>query len=483
MLEGLEITELSFSEVRRESTKLRLDSGYFAKPMLEAEALIRNYPSGYDELGSLFSRFVKGIFDINANSYAEAGVPFLRILNLRNGFIDESNLALIPELIHREEIKTELKRGDIVLSKTAYPAASLVTLDRCNTSQDTIATTLSGYGRSAYTPEAVVAYLNSVIGQRLLSRHFQGNVQLHLSLDDGRKVPIPKFCLKLQEAITATFRKADLAGNAAIHSTRQAETTLLHALGLNNWQTAEPLAYTRSSRDAFAAGRLDAEYFTPRISALRTLLGRDGLCLADVASMRHERFKAEGTGNFDYIEIGGVQADGTAIAETTLLSDAPSRATQHVREGDVVTSTVRPIRRLSALISKEQDGAVCSSGFVVLEPYAIAPETLLTYLRLSPICELMDLHTSASLYPAISEKDLVALPVPSIDANIQASVKSYVRSAQQTRHRAAQFIEAAKRAVEIAIEQDEAAGLAYLAAQNALSPGAQPSPATAGYLQ
>lgn len=40
-----------------------------------------------------------------------------------------------------------------------------------------------------------------------------------------------------------------------------------------------------------------------------------------------------------------------------------------------------------------------------------------------------------------------------------------------------------KRAVEIAIEQDEVAGLAYLAAQNALSPGAHSSASTAGYLQ
>ncbi len=56
-----------------------------------------------------------------------------------------------------------------------------------------------------------------------------------------------------------------------------------------------------------------------------------------------------------------------------------------------------PIRRLSAIISPEQNGHVCSSGFVVLNPKRIAPEVLLTYLRLTIICELMDLHTSASL--------------------------------------------------------------------------------------
>ena len=465
-MEGLEITELNLSEVRRENLKLRLDSGYFAKPMLEAEALIRKLPSGYDELGPLFSRFVKGVFDINAESYCDSGVPFLRILNLRKGVIDDSNLALIPEGVHKNEIKTELRRGDIVFSKTAYPAVSLVTLDRCNTSQDTIATSLSEYGKSNYTPETIVAYLNSAIGQRLLWRQYQGNVQLHLSLDDGRKVPIPKLGAELQSAITQAFTKSQSARNASEQSRENAEQTLVRALGLGNWQSQEPLSYVRNSLDAFTTGRLDAEYFAPRVSELLKRLGRDNLCIADLAPPRRQRFKPARDGQFDYIEIGGLRTDGTAEAEQILQSEAPSRATQIVASGDVITSTVRPVRRLSALIAPEQNGFVCSSGFVVLQPEKIAPEVLLTYLRLKPVCELMDLHTSASLYPAISEQDLLALPVPRIDQNTQKTVSAAVQAAQQSRQRATQLLDAAKRAVEIAIEDSEAAGLAYLEANN-----------------
>ncbi|KZC17226.1 hypothetical protein RHOFW104R8_12250 [Rhodanobacter sp. FW104-R8] len=137
-----------------------------------------------------------------------------------------------------------------------------------------------------------------------------------------------------------------------------------------------------------------------------------------MAPARHERFVASAIGTFDYIEIGNLRADGTAMAVQTEQSDAPSRATWHVHAGDVVTSMVRPIRRLSALIAPEQDGSVCSSGFVVLEPETVAPEVLLAYLRLLPVCELMDLHTSASLYPAIAEADLLALPFPRIEASV-----------------------------------------------------------------
>mgnify|MGYP000966820483 FL=1 len=144
------------------------------------------------------------------------------------------------------------------------------------------------------------------------------------------------------------------------------------------------------------------------------------------------------------------------------MAEAPSRATQHVRAGDVITSTVRPIRRLSALVASEQNGAVCSSGFVVLQPRSISGEVLLTYLRLPLVCELMDLHTSATMYPAISESDLLALPIPAIDSSVQTQVQYAVRRSTEARQRATRLLVAAKRAVEIAIEESESAAMRHL---------------------
>ena len=267
---------------------------------------------------------------------------------------------------------------------------------------------------------------------------------------------------ELQCRVACTFDASRVAGNEASAQLLKAEATLTNVLGLDTWNPPEALSYVRSSSEAFAAGRLDSQYFAPRVTELMKRLGRDGLRLRDVAPARHERFTPEETGQFDYIEIGGLGADGTATAETLEQLEAPSRATQYVRAGDVITSTVRPIRRLSALIAQEQDGNVCSSGFVVLKPQKISSEVLLTYLRLPLVCELMDLHTSASLYPAISEKDLLALPIPRIAESTQEAIKAAVLASRQAKQRATQLLDAAKRAVEIAIEESEDAALAHL---------------------
>ena len=72
-----------------------------------------------------------------------------------------------------------------------------------------------------------------------------------------------------------------------------AEKTLLHALGLEDWQPPEPLTYTRSAAEAFAAARFDAEYFAPRVEQLLDRLKADGLTIADVSPARHEIFNPQ----------------------------------------------------------------------------------------------------------------------------------------------------------------------------------------------
>jgi hypothetical protein len=455
LLGRLDANEIRLSDLRKDNKKLRLDSAFFSKQALQDDARVKSYPGGFDELGALCSRFVKGIFDINANSYVDDGVPFVRILNLKNGVIDESNLARIPECVHAKESKTALNRGDIVLSKTAIAAASLVTLECCNVSQDTIAVTLSEYGRSNYKPEAIVAFLNTAVGLDLLMRQFQGNVQLHLGLDDGRKVPVPRMGFELQEEIATTFQAAEGQRQNSLVAMKRAEAILGEALGLGAWKAPDELSYESTRTDVLSAGRFDAQFFAPRNLSLLALLGKDGQCISDVAQVRREKFKPEDAGDFNYLEIGGVRPDGSIGAFEVPHAEAPSRAAQRVRADDVITSTVRPIRRLSALIQKDQDGFVCSSGFVVLDPTHVAPAALLVYLRLPLVCELMDLFSSASMYPAISERDLLRMPIPVIDEKVQKRITAEVEAARLAKLYGTTLVNAASDAVAQAMEHGE----------------------------
>lgn len=461
-MEGLEISILPVSAVREENSKIRIDSGFFTKTALQAESLVEALAT--EPLGDLAATFRKGIFDIKADTYVEAGdgVPFIRISDIKTGMIQKHSTAWIDRATHEQEAKTALRFGDLVLSKTAYPAAAIVTLPECNVSQDTIAVRLSADGRRHYRSGYIAAFLNSKHGIALMSRRFQGNVQQHLSLEDGKALRIPRLGRELQEKVHALVLRVDRQQVDVSQAMAAAEERCLEAIGLEGWTPPEPLAYTARAVDVFASARIDARFFAPRIRELRDLLSVDGRTVSDAADLRREKFRPDTCAAFDYIEISDIDGSGAATSTRLASEDAPSRATWHVRAGDVITSTVRPIRRLSAQIAAEQDGFVCSSGFVVLNPRDIAPEVLLTYLRLPVICELLDLYASASMYPAITDADILDLPLPHIPDTVSAQVTQSVLAAKAARADAASMWSAAKRALEMAIEDGESAALAYL---------------------
>ena len=191
-------------------------------------------------------------------------------------------------------------------------------------------------------------------------------------------------------------------------------------------------------------------------------MGRQGKTLRDVARLCEDVFMPQPAQPFHYIEIGDLAANGAVTCHVVPGEEAPSHATWIVQPGDVITFTVRPIRCLTGLIEPEQAGNICSSGFAVLTLKGIPGELLFAYLRLPVICELMDLHTTASMYSAFSTTDLMRLPflLPG-DATIK-KVKSQITAARAARCEAHTLLEIAKQAVEVAIEESETAGMAML---------------------
>lgn len=212
-------------------------------------------------------------------------------------------------------------------------------------------------------------------------------------------------------------------------------------------KSPEPLTYVRPASEVMSAARFDVEFFTPRTPRRLAKLSSGEPSIRDVATPRHENFTgAGGPGEFNYIEIGAWRGDGTVGGERLPCAEAPSPATWIVRAGDVVTFTVRPNRRLSALITPTQDGFVASSGFVVLQPKTVSAAVQLTHLRLPPVREIMACTPARASTPRSPKRTW-----------------SSSHSRSSTPGPAARALLArAQRAVELAIGQGEAPALALL---------------------
>ncbi|ELU4450641.1 restriction endonuclease subunit S [Salmonella enterica] len=85
---------------------------------------------------------------------------------------------------------------------------------------------------------------------------------------------------------------------------------------------------------------------------------------------------------------------------------APSRARQLVFADDIIISTVRPNLNTVAIVPKELDGAIASTGFCVLRPNKKMVDTkyLFHYIKSDDfVNKLVKLATGAN-YPAVSDK-------------------------------------------------------------------------------
>ncbi|MCU7085538.1 restriction endonuclease subunit S [Salmonella enterica] len=115
-------------------------------------------------------------------------------------------------------------------------------------------------------------------------------------------------------------------------------------------------------------------------------------------------------GSWKYIDIASVDRFQKKIVldSVSLITtgSAPSRARQVVFADDIIISTVRPNLNTVAIVPKELDGAIASTGFCVLRPNKEKVDTkyLFHYIKSDDfVNKLVKLATGAN-YPAVSDK-------------------------------------------------------------------------------
>jgi type I restriction enzyme S subunit len=116
---------------------------------------------------------------------------------------------------------------------------------------------------------------------------------------------------------------------------------------------------------------------------------------------------------FTYIEIAGVKDFRIAEVKRLRGAEAPSRARQVVRTGDVLYSMTRPNLRNIAMVPEEYDGAICTTGFAVLRPKNPDDSAFIfEIVKGDHFTETMSrLAEAKSLYPAVDEGQVRQLRV------------------------------------------------------------------------
>lgn len=157
---------------------------------------------------------------------------------------------------------------------------------------------------------------------------------------------------------------------------------------------------------------------------------------------------------FVYIDIASVSQERKQVNGVSRLlgSDAPSRARQLVRAGDVVVSTVRPNLNAVAYIPEQLDGATASTGFSVLrtDPNQLDPRYLYHWVRSQEFVSNMVKQATGQSYPAVSDKIVKhsEIPLPPLDEQKRiAEILDQADALRRLRQRAVSTLEKVKTAV------------------------------------
>jgi type I restriction enzyme S subunit len=137
--------------------------------------------------------------------------------------------------------------------------------------------------------------------------------------------------------------------------------------------------------------------------------------LGEVTLERVEQ-REPGASAVPYIDIGSIDRDLKRVGPTAKVdgTNAPTRARQWVKPGDVLVSLTRPNLNAVALVPPELDGAVASTGFAVLRTQGVLPGWVFNRVRsqafVSDVCE----DVQGVVYPAIRPADVRQhdLPIP-----------------------------------------------------------------------
>lgn len=188
-------------------------------------------------------------------------------------------------------------------------------------------------------------------------------------------------------------------------------------------------------------GRIDPFYYSPEFRELEDNLSNlEHAQLGKIVEFSSETWDQKDFfgKEFPYIEISEIDIETGEIQNIVHYdkNKAPSRAKMIVRKDDIIISTTRPHRGAIALIDKEKDGFIASTGFAILRKIKlenVKKEYLFFFLRTQLSLKQMLQRSSGGNYPAITPEELRKLIIPIPPLETQKLIVQVMNSAYKSK--------------------------------------------------
>ncbi len=460
--------------------EFRIDSEYYSPDnLIRADVVER---SKYELLGDICT-IIAGPFGstVTTEKYdPESGCRYIRGKDIQSFFVKQSDSVFIDKHLFDELSQFHLKPNDILLTVVGmkFGKSAIVYDEDCPAIFSCKSTLLRDPKVNVYY---LVAYLSSDIGYGLVRRGQRGAAQPGINLFDIKNVPVPILSKDFQSEIASLVCRAKLCIVNSSDVYQKTQELLLSELGLSNWQPKHQLSFVKNYSDTEQVGRIDAEYFQPKydeiVKAIKSYPGGwatlENLC--------------ELVGHPSNPPYADTQDEKKTFIVTQKHLGDYSLNDEFWKDDDALYTTDEFIKNNSQYKLREEDillysvGAYIGKANIYKGTIKATIGSFLTMLRvkkdlLNPYYLMVFLNTDIGgmiskqhqrgmaqqyLYPY----DIRTFPVPILKDDMQQGIQNKITESFNLSKQSKHLLECAKRAVEIAIEQDEDAAIKWLQEQ------------------
>ena len=465
-MDGLECSEILLSDIDLGD---RIDAEYFSKQYLEIEKRLSFVKTR--KIGELSSAVASAFYPAATQLYSIGDTAFIRCVDCVSYPVistdQDAQFEKIPYSFAKQNSGISLlKQHEIVITKVGTPcyASVLEGYDEVALSRTVLGLTQI----KTVDPYYLMTFLRCKYGFGQLYRQRELTIQYQLTLPRVKAVDVFLPSNAFQSSIVTLVKQYEHYMHTSVRHYRNAMSILMSNISSNLTLNESGVSVKTFSTSYAITGRLDAEYYQPKYDGLFALL--DGLPTKRLGEIMDIRKSIEpgseyyGDEGVPFIRVSdvtkmGIDAPSIKIPITTV----PSIEKLYPKKDTILFSKDGSV---GIAYKMEDDIDAVTSGALLHLRVKNTANVLPDYLTLVLNSEVVQLQAERDTNGAIIQHwkpgDIANVVIPILPSDVQSEIARKVQESFSLRRQAEKLIETAVRAVEIAIEQDEAAAVEWL---------------------
>lgn len=471
-MEGLEISEISLKNLTIDNEKYRIDSEFFLKKYLRSYSKVKSQP--YLKLSDISNVLT----DFHANGSYESIAQVFELLDtkdyaymLRSTDLETNNFTENVKYITKQAYnylsKSKIFGNELIINKIGSPGKVYISPKLDIPMSLGMNLFMIRLKKNIGCDENFLwAFLNSKYGQDIILRKVNGTVPLTIDKEAIRSLYISHFNVSFNKKISQLVDLSSYKKNTSKEIYIQAENILLNNLKLNDLKIKEDNINIKSLKSSFLnTGRLDAEYYQAKYENI-------------IEHIKHKNFRKlkDLVAIYKSIEPGSdaYQDSGIPFIRVSNLSKfGLSKPDIYLDENKY--KNIKKPEKNQILLSKDgsvgiaykvsEDLNAITSGAILhltVKNELILPDYLTLVLNSIIVKLQSERDAGGSIIQHWKPSEIEQVLIPIIDLEDQKIIRKLIQESFTLKQQSEHLLEISKRAIEIAIEQNEEAAMNYI---------------------